>query len=35
VGATDTPTPTSPALEAVHLPDAVRLRAELDRLLAW
>ena len=35
VGAADTPTPASPALEAAHLPSAVRVKLELERLLAW
>ncbi len=35
VAATDTPTPTSPKLEAAYLPDPARLRGELDRLMAW
>jgi len=35
LGATDTPTPASPPLEAAALPSAERVRSELDRLLAW
>ena len=35
VAATDTPTPTSPTLEAAYLPGPARLRGELDRLMAW
>ncbi|HLP31650.1 MAG TPA: transketolase C-terminal domain-containing protein, partial [Geothrix sp.] len=35
VGAADTPTPASPPLEAAFLPGPARVRAELDRLLAW
>lgn len=35
VAATDTPTPTSPKLEAAYLPGPARLRGELDRLMAW
>ena len=35
VGAADTPTPASPPLEAAFLPSPVRVRSELERLLAW
>ncbi|GLH72927.1 2-oxoisovalerate dehydrogenase subunit beta [Geothrix limicola] len=35
VGATDTPTPASPPLEAACLPSAARVRVEVERLLAW
>ena len=35
LGAADTPTPASPPLEAAFLPNAHRVRSELERLLAW
>lgn len=35
VGAADTPVPASPPLEAAYLPGPGRVRAELERLLAW
>jgi len=35
VGAADTPTPASSPLEAAYLPGVVRVRAQVERLLAW
>ncbi|MDP1832795.1 MAG: transketolase C-terminal domain-containing protein [Geothrix sp.] len=35
LGAADTPVPASPVLEAACLPDATRVRTELERLLSW
>ncbi len=35
LGATDTPIPASPVLEAEALPDVTKVRAEVARLLSW
>ncbi|MBI4913109.1 MAG: alpha-ketoacid dehydrogenase subunit beta [Acidobacteria bacterium] len=35
LGSADTPTPASPVLEAAWMPDATRIRAKVEELLAW